>query len=109
MNGPPNRATGVARPGPCPCWVRGGMDDCDSPRLSQYEPVIEGLASIAWTPDGWHLSLRHRHYSGRLSECSPDVYEHLTMAEMQDVLMVTLEGWGFASDPRGTWGTTRTD
>lgn len=66
---------------------------CESDSLSQFYPIREALGSLSLSPTGWRLSLRHRHFSGSWSSCSVDVFEHLTVGELVDVLEATQASW----------------
>lgn len=66
---------------------------CDSERLSQLYPVVEATGCITLKSHGWSLSLRHRHFSGSWSDCSLEVFERLTIGELQDVLDAHVAAW----------------
>jgi len=69
--------------------------------LTSFEPVCEGLLRIEWFADGWHLWVRHRHYSGLFCDCPPAEYHRLTTTELAEVLDATVMLWGPAgSDER---------
>lgn len=68
-------------------------------RLSSFEPIVEGLMRLEYYADGWCLTVRHRHYSGRFGECDVDTYSCLSTAELCDVLEASLATWGPLHSP----------
>lgn len=66
---------------------------CITDRLSQFHPVVEATGCVTLKSRGWSLSLRHRHYSGSWGDCALEVFESLTIGELQDVLDAHVAAW----------------
>lgn len=66
---------------------------CESDSMSQFYPVSEATCVATLRSHGWDLFLRHRHFSGSWADCSPAVFERLTIGELQDVLDAHVASW----------------
>lgn len=62
------------------------MTHHDSMLLNKYQDVTDVLIQLAHGRSGWRLDIRHRHIDGRLGDCTFEVYEWLTLAEVLEVL-----------------------
>lgn len=59
-------------------------------RLSQFYPVVGVLTEIHLEETGWALVQRHRHSTGRFSECEEERFDSLSHQELLDVIAATL-------------------
>jgi hypothetical protein len=73
----------------------------DNSTLLQYEPIVEAIMVMGWAPDGWEIIVTHRHSAGRFGACGRDVYEHLTLDELVDVVAATTSTYGPFASPNG--------
>jgi hypothetical protein len=69
--------------------------------LLGFEPIVEAIITLAWGPDGWDLTVNHRHCAGRFGACGRSTYEALSLDEIVDVVAATTAGYGPFASPNG--------
>jgi hypothetical protein len=69
--------------------------------LFGFEPIVEAIMTLAWGPEGWDMTVNHRHHAGRFGACGRTKIEALTLDELVDVFAATTSVYGPFASPNG--------